>query len=147
MHQRLYTISNCLNAGNLTWSVPSDIPSGRYLIKVISASDENNQAVIQDPLRIQAEMEYSILAVPAFPSSNASIGSFTSLSVLMMGTLGNASGVLEMDEVSIDKGNGVRAWSVFALDIGKFRYMKYHPVNGSAGLGALVVHDGSQFHQ
>lgn len=68
------------------------------------------------------------------------------MQVLMVGKLGNASSLLKIED-SIDKGKGVRAWSVFALDIGKIRYLKYHPVNGSAGFGALVVHDNFHLHQ
>eukprot|EP00983_Pelagomonas_calceolata_P111268 1159765-Pelagomonas_calceolata.AAC.8 len=65
----------------------------------------------------------------------------------MVGTLGNTS-VNMHNEGSIDRGNGVWAWSVNTLDIGRITSLTYS-ANGPAGLevGALVVHDGSQYHQ
>ncbi|KAF5827650.1 hypothetical protein DUNSADRAFT_314 [Dunaliella salina] len=110
------------NNGSFNWAIPSDIQSGRYLLKVVSVTDESNQAVLQDPLRIQATKQYNLMAIPTFPGSSGSVETFTSLNVVMVGALGNASLDTATDTItgpSIDKGKGVKAWAMRALDIGE----------------------------
>ncbi|KAF5827350.1 hypothetical protein DUNSADRAFT_801, partial [Dunaliella salina] len=116
------------NTGSFNWTIPSDIPSGRYLLRVVSGSDESNQAVLQDPLRIQATKQYSLMAIPTFPGSFGSVGTFASLNVVMVGALGNASLDTDTDTIagpSINKGKGVKAWSMRALDIGEILSLEY----------------------
>eukprot|EP00967_Tisochrysis_lutea_P147676 scaffold280986_cov19-Tisochrysis_lutea.AAC.1 len=60
------------NTGNFTWPIPSSIASGKYFVRLTSGTDDANVDVSEDPLAIQAQRLYILLAIPASPGTASS---------------------------------------------------------------------------
>eukprot|EP00983_Pelagomonas_calceolata_P123316 1160994-Pelagomonas_calceolata.AAC.10 len=60
------------NLGNYVWSVPDNVKAGRYLLRVSSAHNESNKAVIDTPFFLRSSVEYTVALVSdgSLPVSN-----------------------------------------------------------------------------